>query len=46
MMGVEPKIGVDNPLKWMVKIMEKTLRKDILFFFWGKHPPFEGTPIY
>ena len=43
-MGVSKKTGVFPP-KWMVKIMEKTLRKDI-FFFLGKHPPFEGTPIY
>ena len=42
-MDVEPKIGVVNPPKWMVKIMENPIKMDDLGgppahpYFW-KHP--------
>ena len=40
-MGVEPKIGVVNPPKWMVKIMETPIKMDDL----GRPPLFLETPI-
>ena len=41
-MGVEPKIGVVNPLKWMVKIVENPMNK---WMIWGETPLFLETPI-
>ncbi len=38
-MGVEPKIGVVNPPKWMVKIMENPIKMDDL----GGFPPIFGN---
>ena len=41
-LGVEPKIGVVNPPKWMVKIMEKPINMDDF----GGPLLFLETPIY
>ena len=42
-MGVEPKIGVENPPKWMVKIrVPNPIKMDDLE---GNTPIFGGTPI-
>ncbi len=42
-MGVNPRIGVVNPPKWMVKIMENPIKMDDLGvkkpYFWK--PPYE-----
>ena len=42
-LGVEPKIGVVNPPKWMVKIMENPMNK---WMIWGETPLFLETAIW